>query len=244
MSFKNPYDVIKKTTEKTMAIIEARGHVFIEGSYQNRESTLLVWCPIHANECSTTFYNYNRARTGCPCCGKEQVSLKLTNRKYSKETLAKMQIAANLRPYRGGKPRRWRETNNYRNWRKSVLIEYSNQCAVTGIKGEHPGDLEVHHLYCAKENQELIYVTENGILLEKSVHTDFHLKYGYGGNTLDQFQEFLLDFLNIQQTKNMLISSQANPQGLEGSETRVYDPQNRVMELHEHLERVKAILNP
>jgi hypothetical protein len=40
----------------------------------------------------------------------------------------------------------------------------------------------------------------------------------------------------------MLISSQANSEGLEGPETRVYDPE-RVMRLHERLEKVKKILN-
>lgn len=40
----------------------------------------------------------------------------------------------------------------------------------------------------------------------------------------------------------MLISSQANSGGLEGSETRVYDPE-RVMELHERLRGIKEFLN-
>jgi hypothetical protein len=36
------------------------------------------------------------------------------------------------------------------------------------------------------------------------------------------------------------ISSQANPEGLEGSETRAYDP-GRVMELHECLGRISIL---
>ena len=40
----------------------------------------------------------------------------------------------------------------------------------------------------------------------------------------------------------MLISSQANLERLEGSETRAYDPA-RIMKLHERLEGIKSNLN-
>nr|ALO20955.1 putative HNH homing endonuclease [Microglena monadina] len=97
-------------------------------------------------------------------------------------------------------------------------------------------------LYCAKENQDLIYVIENRIVLEKNLHTYFHKIYKFGGNTIDQFQDFLLFILSEQEkTPFTLISSQANPEGLEGSETRAYDPE-RVMKLHERLERVLETL--
>jgi hypothetical protein len=242
MSYTNPKKVIKETTEKTMFNIKKRGHVFVEGIYENRESTLIVWCPTHNNEHSTNFYNYNRSRTGCPCCGSQQVSEKLINRQYSLETIEKMKISAKERPQRGGKPRRWRETTSYRYWRDSVFQEYNNGCAVTGIQRQKTGDLVVHHLYCAKENQDLIYVIENGIVLEKNLHTYFHKIYKFGGNTINQFQDFLLFILSEQEkTPFTLISSQANPERLEGSETRAYNPE-RVMKLHERLERVKEIL--
>jgi len=251
MVYTNSEKVIKETTDKTMANIEKRGHVFVEGTFQNRESECLIWCPIHNNEHSTTFYNYNRSRTGCPCCGRSQVSKKLTNRQFSLETLEKMKIAANQRSNRGGKPRRWRETNSYRNWRDSVFQEYHFQCPITGIKKEKTGDLVVHHLYCAKKNPELVYVIENGIVLEKNFHTHFHKIYGYGENTLEQFQEFLRSLLNFPSYLNSVstekhqskrISSQANPEGLEGSETRAYDPE-RVVELHERLASLKNVFS-
>jgi 5-methylcytosine-specific restriction endonuclease McrA len=173
-----------------MKNIEERGHIFVEGTYQNRESPLIVWCPIHNNEHTTTFYNYNRSQTGCPCCGRDQVSEKLTGRQYSEETLQKMTVAAGRRPYRGGKPRRWREDNNYRNWRGAVFLAYNNECAVTGTKLQYVGDLVVHHLNCAKNHSHLAYVPENGIVLEKELHVYFHKTYGYGNNTVGQFKSF------------------------------------------------------
>ena len=62
-------------------------------------------------------------------------------------------------------------------------------------------------------------------------------------NTIAQFRAFLLDF--VLPTSNplqfMLISSQATSGEVEGSETRVYDPE-RVMKLHERLGRSETYL--
>ena len=72
----------------------------------------------------------------------------------------------------------------------------------------------------------------------------FHNVYGYQNNTIHQFIEFLASLLlkeTLEQT-SMPISSQANPEGLEGSETRAYDP-DRVMKLQERLERLVTKLN-
>jgi hypothetical protein len=99
-------------------------------------------------------------------------------------------------------------------------------------KTKKKGDLVVHHLYSAKTYPHLTYVIENGIVLEK----EFHKTFQYTNNTVSQFKEFLM--LIIEENKlSMPISSQTSLKKLEGSETRVYDP-NRVMRLHEFLERV------
>jgi hypothetical protein len=64
----------------------------------------------------------------------------------------------------------------------------------------------------------------------------------FGSNTIEQFQTFLRFLLEEQENQSTLISSQANSGGLEGSETRAYDPE-RVMKLHERLEELKTYLN-
>lgn len=250
MSYKNSEEVKKKMMEETLENIEQRNHVFVEGTYENRESYLVIWCPTHGNEHTTTFSNYNRSRTGCPCCGKQQVSNKLTGRQFSEVTLEKMRIANNQRPNRGGKPRRWREDQNYRNWRNAVFEACNYECVITGVKKQKTGDLIVHHLYSAKENvarkrPRLIYVPENGIVLKKYLHQAFHEIFKYGNNTLDQFRDFLhLLECNLPTGEDKIsiqTSSQANLKGLEGLETRAYDP-DRVKKLHEHLGRVKPFL--
>lgn len=241
MVYKKPTELIQKTTECAKNTINERRHVYIEGEYRNRESVLIVGCPTHEEVHQTTFYNYLRARTGLKCCGREQVSQKLTNRKFSDETIEKMSTAALLRAKRGGKPRDWRETTTYWRWREQVMTNYKNVCAITGISKE--GSLEVHHLYSVSGYPHLTYIAENGIVLCNSLHVRFHKMYKYGLNTIEQFQTFLLFLLEEQEQKNksMLISSQANSEGLEGSETRAYDPE-RVMELHERLEGLKTFL--
>lgn len=246
MVFKKSQAAIDADTENTIDLIESRGHVYVEGSCDNQKSTLVVWCPKHDFEHTTTFSNYKRSKTGLPCCGKEQVSQKLKDRVFSDETLVKMTEAASKRPYRGGKPRRWRKTSDYAKWRKSVFKNYNNECAITGVKLENSEGkaLVAHHLYGAKDYPNLTYVEGNGIVLEESIHMLFHNTYGYTNNTLEQFKKFLSSSLlkeTLEKT-SMPISSQAKPEGLEGPETRAYDP-DRVMKLQERLESLDLKLN-
>lgn len=153
-----------------------------------------------------------------------------------------MSISAKLRPNRGGQPRRWRETHDYRLWSASVRQEWNNECAITGIKSTSKGDglLVVHHLIGASHTKSLALTLENGILIHNKLHTEFHLRYGYRNNTVDQFLDFIQKIL-----KNEIvvpISSQTELGGSGGSETRVYDPE-RIMKLHERLSDVKDILD-
>jgi hypothetical protein len=238
MGYKKPLEHIQSDTDTTKILIEKRGHIYIEGEFSNREAVLIVWCPIHDDEHSTTFHNYNRSKVGLPCCAKQRVSEKLKNRVITEETRKKISdtIQANRAeaPSKENKDRRWRETQSYRSWRNSVLKEYNYRCALTGAQKVNQGDLVVHHLACAKKNPNLIYEVENGIVLKNCIHVKFHERYRYGRNTVEQFREFLLFLLKNQTESSTPISSQANSEGLEGSETRAYDPE-RVMELHERL---------
>ena len=234
---------IKEDTDKIIKQIDKRGHVFIEGEYRNRDSTLIVYCPLHDEIIATTFHNYSRSKTGLDCCGKQLVREKLKDRKFSAETLQKMIHAALKRPSRGGKPRRWREHPKYWDWRNKVRALYNYQCAITG---KQPSDseppLEVHHLYSVSGYPDLVYQVENGILLTKELHMKFHSKHHYGKNTIGQFQTFLTSLLTQTNNISMPISSQANLEELEGSETSSYDPE-RVMKFYERLEKLNQSFN-
>jgi 5-methylcytosine-specific restriction endonuclease McrA len=172
-----------------------------------------------------------------PCCGKQHVSEKLKGRTFSDETLKKMIIAANLRPQRGGKERRWRETHMYRLWRWKALIKFNYECAITGAKQ----DLVVHHLISAHLSESLCYHPQNCVVFFVELHLKFHKEFGYSNNTVSHFIEFLNNLLNTQKS-SLPISSQPQPEGCVGSETRVYDP-DRVKKLHERLVEVDKELS-
>ena len=57
--------------------------------------------------------------------------------------------------------------------------------------GQRGGDLQVHHINNFAEFEELQTSIENGITLSKQAHKEFHKKYGYKNNTLEQLIEFL-----------------------------------------------------
>ena len=242
MQYKNSDESKQIQQNQTLNKIEENGHVFISGSYENRNSKLIIYCPKHNIESHTTFYNYNRSRTGCLLCGREQVSEKLTDRQFSEETHQKMIQSANKRPFRGGKSRRWRENQPYRKWRAAVCDRWGNECAVTGIKnkaGEKP-ILIAHHLISAHSEDALALNVDNGILIHMDIHTTFHKNFNYTNNNVSQFKKFILLLLKGEIV--MPISSQADSKESEGSETRVYDPE-RIMKLHERLTEIEKLFS-
>lgn len=229
MAYRKSDAKIQNEMQKILKLTEERGHVFLEGTPLNRESVFVFYCNPCKKEVETTFYNYKRSKTGCPTCGYCKVSEKLIGRVVSEETLTKMLTANQKRPYRGGKPRDWRETPNYYCWRDKVYKLWRNRCAITGEPMAQKLTHEAHHLEGAATHPALTYHPLNGILIKKELHIQFHKKFGYSKTTLEQFQEFIM--LLIKET---LISSQASPGGEEGSETKAYDP-DRIMKLHERL---------
>nr|YP_005089833.1 HNH homing endonuclease [Dunaliella salina]ACS95097.1 HNH homing endonuclease [Dunaliella salina] len=135
MPYKLPESVKKEKEMDTLRKIKQKGHQKIEGNYQEKNSPLIVYCPIHDIVCETTYTNYKRSRTGLPCCGKEQTSKKLSGRIYSVSTIEKMQKASLNRPARSGSEARyWRKTNSYIQWRKEVFRRWNNECSITGLK--------------------------------------------------------------------------------------------------------------
>ena len=61
-------------------LIMSRKHRIQKGEYQNRSSSVLIYCLKHGREHQTTFGNYKKSRTGMPCCSKERQKLALQAR--------------------------------------------------------------------------------------------------------------------------------------------------------------------
>lgn len=193
MSYKLSEKLKKTAMEKVFIEIERRGHVFIQGDYEQRTSALQVFCPIHHRIWKTPFYNYNRSVNGCKNCGQDIVSGKLKNRQFTQKTLNKMSLAHKKRPNRGGKPRHWRKNAAYRNYRKYVLTSYEETCAISGLKPKGKNQfLIVHHLISAHLWSDLAYEPKNGIVLAPVLHLLFHKLYGYKKNSICQMKSFLL----------------------------------------------------
>lgn len=76
----------------------------------------------------------------------------------------------------------------YTEFIKKVLARDNYTCRCCG---QFQGDIETHHLdgydWCKEKRTD----ETNGITLCKTCHKNFHSIYGYGGNTKEQFEEWL-----------------------------------------------------
>ena len=73
-------------------------------------------------------------------------------------------------------------------WRKAVYERDGYDCLACG---HHGGDLNAHHLFSYVDTPEKRFDVENGVTLCPKCHTKFHLVYGFGGNTAEQFYEWI-----------------------------------------------------
>ena len=219
MVYHNSDDFKRDKSLSTLDKIDFNGHAYISGDYETKESELVVFCITYEVEHCTTFTNYCRSKTGMPCCGKLATSKKLLGRNYSRETLDKMRQAALNRIRLPSIGQDWRRSAEARIWEKEVKNMWNKECPISG----NQANLVMHHFFSGARYEKvelrdtLLYHVNNGILITKELHVDFHKIFGYERNTIEQFQIYVE---NLQK----LISSQAHQKWWEGSETRVDDP--------------------
>ena len=118
----------------------------------------------------------------CGCLTKEMIKLKTSGSKHH-----------NYNPFLTDVER---ENNRYQlfgenliSWRKEVFINDNYSCSLCGAIG---GNLNAHHIdswdWCIERRFDIT----NGKTLCTQCHISFHKKYGYGKNTEEQFEKFLL----------------------------------------------------
>jgi hypothetical protein len=73
-------------------------------------------------------------------------------------------------------------------WREAVFTRDGWICQKTGQKG---GKLQSHHIRSFAKYPELRDVVDNGITLSREAHREFHRKYGFKDNTVEQIIIFL-----------------------------------------------------
>lgn len=81
-----------------------------------------------------------------------------------------------------------RDSVEYREWRNAVFERDNWTCKKYGKVG---GSLVPHHIKNFSQFPELRFSVENGITLSEKAHREFHKKYGYQNNNLQQIKEFI-----------------------------------------------------
>ena len=241
MVYKLTEELKKQRFKEILDLMDLRGHTFLEGEYKTKQSTLFVLCEKHEFTHETTFNNYKRSRTGCPCCGDEQKSVKLKNREFSEETIEKMRFASQ-RP-RGESTQNERRSFASSQWRRLCLSNFKHQCAITGTS-VNEGKVVVHHLHCFHGMKKVVWHPLNGLPLLEEFHVLFHNKFGYRNSTLGQFSQFL-DFLiqNSHTINSMPTSSRSCLNYQVGSETRaIFFDVNNIKKLQERLKEADKTL--
>lgn len=87
-----------------------------------------------------------------------------------------------------------RKYPEYEEWRISVYRRDHFTCQCCGYK--NGAKLNAHHLNSHDWAIDLRTDIDNGITLCDICHTDFHLTYGYGNNTKEQFEEYIEEILS------------------------------------------------
>ena len=90
---------------------------------------------------------------------------------------------------------RRRIDDTYREWRSKVYTRDRYTCVCCGESKSN--EMVAHHKDSWNSNVERRYDVDNGVTLCDDCHNSFHHLYGYGYNTEEQFNEFLVLYRDI-----------------------------------------------
>ncbi|MEK4008329.1 homing endonuclease associated repeat-containing protein [Paenibacillus sp. FSL H3-0333] len=181
---------MKKTIEDVREIFKVNGCKLLDDKYINNKQVLNFICLCgNKNGCiRLSDFLYGRR---CKQCSNNKKSIVNKGRRYPNNSGVKHPF---WNPAKTQEEReKGRLFTEYKQWRKDVYIrdKYTCQCCgdTTG------GNLNAHHLngwdWCKNERFDL----SNGITLCEMCHTDFHGIYGLGGNTKEQWLEYMENLL-------------------------------------------------
>ena len=79
-------------------------------------------------------------------------------------------------------------------WSKKVISKFNNSCIKCGKHFDK--GLNAHHLNSKDWDKDNMYNVDNGVPLCNECHQDYHMLYGYGNNTEEQFLEWYNEYLD------------------------------------------------
>lgn len=197
------------TLEYFKTIAECRNHSVLNMTdYKNVHSKIAIFCHTCDSAFKTTGQSYKNAKkSGCPECKKLIISSthkgkvtsdatkKLIGLKASKRVGSLSGIFGKEHPaWKGGYGRDFKSPSHEDYvWKNGVRTLYNGKCALTG---KHK-NLVCHHLNGWNATPDQRFAIANGVLLEASVHSDFHIRYKFGNNTEEQFIDYCKLYYDI-----------------------------------------------
>jgi len=166
---------VKLTIDVVRKAFEEVGLELLDSEVGGKDKKMLYRCPLHPEK--TLYKTYASARDGhgCPLCAKEHYKGK-NHPMWNKEKPEKEREVK-------------REYPEYYEWRRRVFKRDDYTCQICGDCAG--GNLVAHHLdgydWCKNKRTD----DDNGITLCEDCHNKFHSKYGWGGNTEEQFWEWV-----------------------------------------------------
>ncbi|NYV68843.1 HNH endonuclease [Bacillus sp. Gen3] len=183
----------KWTTESFMEWVQVNAPGYqLTGEFVKTKQKTSFTCP-KGHVFNMTPNQFKDAGQRCPECARIAASERLSgeNCHFYDPTLSDEEREALAEARRDAK---------YAQFRRDVLKRDNHECQVCKSE-ENP---EVHHVYSFKAHEELRTNPNNGITLCNGCHVDFHRKYGYGDNTLEQFIDWLTNENLIATVTNRL----------------------------------------
>lgn len=153
------------------------GRLTVISDFDRQGSSRYYLCKCSCGEetvVSTTCLNSGTTRS-CGCLRRELTAKRMSLLKGEKNY-----------GWKGGNAISERGTSEYSKWRKFVLKRDSCICQICG----ETENIEAHHLNSFLKFKDQRFLPENGVCLCHFCHKLFHVEYGSGDNTKEQFEEF------------------------------------------------------
>ncbi len=165
----------KFTYEEVRQYFEDHNCELLEIKYINSQTPMEYRCDCGNDKCKIRFADF-KSGSRCKECAIERVSGK-NHHHYNFDLTDEER-------------KRKRNSPEDIKWRKDVFERDNYTCQY--CRDNKGGNLNAHHLESYDINVELRLVVSNGITLCEKHHIEFHKKYGYGNNTTEQFEEYLI----------------------------------------------------